>query len=62
MLDLLLHHEKLTGTCCLLVSRKYEVDGISLRPTWVPHVAKATANSQIDFTLQLMTGINYTCI
>lgn len=33
------------------------MDGISLHPTWVPLVSRASAEDQIDFNLQLMTGI-----
>lgn len=45
--------------CCnsLCVFRKYAVDGISLHPTWVPFVSRASAEDQIDFSLLLMTGI-----
>ncbi|XP_034559411.1 zona pellucida sperm-binding protein 3-like [Notolabrus celidotus] len=35
--------------------KKYAVSGISLQPTWVPFVSRASAENQIDFSLQLMT-------
>ncbi|XP_041805693.1 zona pellucida sperm-binding protein 3-like [Chelmon rostratus] len=35
--------------------KRYAVDGISLHPTWVPLVSRASAEDQIDFNLQLMT-------
>lgn len=38
------------------VFRKYSVGGVSLHPTWVPLVATASAEDQIDFHLLLMTG------
>ncbi|XP_031611783.2 zona pellucida sperm-binding protein 3-like [Oreochromis aureus] len=36
-------------------NKKYSVGGVSLHPTWVPLVATASAEDQIDFHLLLMT-------
>ncbi|XP_071374624.1 zona pellucida sperm-binding protein 3-like [Centroberyx affinis] len=35
--------------------KRYAVDGIALNPTWAPFVSKATAEDEMDFSLQLMT-------
>ncbi|XP_010750991.2 zona pellucida sperm-binding protein 3 [Larimichthys crocea] len=35
--------------------KRYAVDAISLHPTWVPFVARASAENQIDFNMLLMT-------
>ncbi|XP_051261093.1 zona pellucida sperm-binding protein 3-like [Dicentrarchus labrax] len=35
--------------------KRYAVDGISVHPTWVPFVSTASAGSQIDFYVLLMT-------
>ncbi|KAM3603653.1 uncharacterized protein V6R79_000166 [Siganus canaliculatus] len=35
--------------------KRYALDAISLHPTWVPHVSRASAEDQIDFSLLLMT-------
>uniref|UniRef100_A0A3Q4BTN1 Zona pellucida sperm-binding protein 3 n=1 Tax=Mola mola TaxID=94237 RepID=A0A3Q4BTN1_MOLML len=42
-------------TCCLL-SRRYAVGGISLKPTWIPSVSMASAEDQLEFNLMLMTA------
>ncbi|XP_044075147.1 zona pellucida sperm-binding protein 3-like isoform X2 [Siniperca chuatsi] len=34
--------------------KKYALDGISLHPTWVPFVSKASAEDRIDFNLLIM--------
>ncbi|KAM4605271.1 zona pellucida sperm-binding protein 3b [Polymixia lowei] len=36
-------------------AKRYAVDGIALRPTWIPYVSRATAEDIIDFNLRLMT-------
>ncbi|XP_026169181.1 zona pellucida sperm-binding protein 3-like [Mastacembelus armatus] len=35
--------------------RRYAVNGVSLRPTWVPFVSRASAEDLIDFDMRLMT-------
>ncbi|XP_065810101.1 zona pellucida sperm-binding protein 3 isoform X1 [Labrus bergylta] len=35
--------------------KKYAVDGVSLHPSWVPFVSRASAEDQINFNLLLMT-------
>lgn len=37
--------------------REYNVDGIPVRPTWIPFVSRTFAEDQIDFDLRLMTGM-----
>ncbi|KAM7379302.1 hypothetical protein PAMP_004866 [Pampus punctatissimus] len=36
-------------------NKRYAIDGISLHPAWLPFISTATADNQIDFSLQLMT-------
>lgn len=33
------------------------MNGISVRPTWIPFVSRASAGDQINFNLRLMAGI-----
>lgn len=37
--------------------RKYTLSGISLYPNWIPSMSIASAENQIFFHLQLMTGM-----
>lgn len=42
---------------CRPLCRKHSLSGISLLPKWIPSVTVGSAENQIDFNLQLMTGI-----
>lgn len=51
------HQEAILIEFCRPLCRKCSLSGISLLPKWIPSVSVGSAENQMDFNLQLMTGI-----